>query len=71
MKKAFESKDTDKTGIITKEELTAVLKGLGEDVSEDVVNQMIVIMNTDCDHLDADNSMNFYDFVETYSDANL
>ena len=49
LKKAFEVMDANKDGVVTKEELTNLLKGLGEDVTDDVVDEMIKIADENGD----------------------
>ena len=49
LKKAFEVMDANKDGVVTKEELTQLLKGLGEDVTDDVVDEMIKIADENGD----------------------
>ena len=41
--------DANKDGVVTKEELKNLLKGLGEDVTDEVVDEMIAIADTNND----------------------
>jgi Ca2+-binding EF-hand superfamily protein len=41
--------DANKDGVVTKDELTTLLKGLGEDVTDDVVDEMIKIADENGD----------------------
>ena len=43
LKKAFEVMDTNKDGVVTRDELSTLLKNLGENVSDDVIDEMIKI----------------------------
>ena len=49
MKKAFEVMDSNKDGFVTKDELKTLLKGLGEDVTDEVINEMLNIADTNGD----------------------
>ena len=49
LKKAFDVMDANKDGVVTKEELKNLLKGLGEDVTDEVVDEMIAIADTNND----------------------
>lgn len=51
--------DANNDGVVEKEELQSLLKGLGEDVGEDVVNEMMQL--ADCD---GDGKVNFDEFVK-------
>ena len=41
--------DTNKDGVLSREELAALLKTLGEDVSDEVIDQMIKIADENGD----------------------
>ena len=41
--------DANKDGVVTKDELKTLLKGLGEDVTDEVVDEMISIADTNHD----------------------
>ena len=41
--------DANKDGVVTKEELTTLLKGLGEDVTDEVIDEMIKIADENGD----------------------
>ena len=43
LKKAFTVMDSNGDGVVTKDELKNLLKGLGEDVTDDIVDEMIKI----------------------------
>ena len=49
LRKAFDVMDANKDGVVTKEELKNLLKGLGEDVTDEVVDEMIAIADTNND----------------------
>ena len=49
LRKAFDVMDANKDGVVTKEELKTLLKGLGEDVTDDVVDEMIKVADTNGD----------------------
>ena len=49
LKKAFDVMDANKDGFVTKDELKSLLKGLGEDVTDEVVDEMISIADTNGD----------------------
>ena len=49
LKKAFDVMDANKDGVVTKDELKTLLKGLGEDVTDDVVDEMIKIADENGD----------------------
>ena len=59
LKKAFEVMDTNKDGFVTKDELKSLLKGLGEDVTDDVVDEMIKIADAN-----GDGKVDFNEFVQ-------
>ncbi len=49
LRKAFDVMDANKDGVVTKDELKNLLKGLGEDVTDEVVDEMISIADTNHD----------------------
>ena len=49
LKKAFDVMDENKDGQVTRDELKKLLQGLGEEVTDEVVNEMIAIADTDGD----------------------
>ena len=49
LKKAFNVMDSNGDGVVTKEELTTLLKGLGEEVTDDIVEEMIKIADENGD----------------------
>ena len=59
LKKAFEVLDENKDGVISKEELSKLLGGLGEDVTDDVVTEMMNLADTD-----GDGKVNFEEFCK-------
>ena len=59
LKKAFEVMDTNKDGVVTKDELMSLLKGLGEEVTDEVVDEMISIADEN-----GDGKIDFQEFVK-------
>ena len=59
LKKAFAVMDTNGDGVVTKEELKNLLKGLGEDVNDAVVDEMISIADDN-----KDGKIQFEEFVK-------
>ena len=58
LKKAFAVMDTNGDGVVTKDELKSLLKGLGEDVNDDVVDEMIKMADEN-----GDGKIQFQEFV--------
>lgn len=59
MKEAFEIFDKDKNGYITRDELQDVMKSLGEELSQEQLDEMM----RECD-LNGDNKVSFKEFVK-------
>ena len=59
LKKAFEVLDENKDGVISKDELSKLLGGLGEDVTDEVVTEMMNLADTD-----GDGKVNFDEFCK-------
>ena len=59
LKKAFAVLDENKDGVISKDELGKLLGGLGEDVTDDVVTEMMNLADTD-----GDGKVNFDEFCK-------
>ena len=59
LKKAFTVLDENKDGVISKDELAKLLGGLGEDVTDDVVTEMMNLADTD-----GDGKVNFDEFCK-------
>ena len=59
LKKAFAVMDTNGDGVVTKEELKNLLKGLGEEVNDEVVEEMIKIADEN-----GDGKIQFDEFVK-------
>ena len=49
LRKAFDVMDANKDGVVTKEELKNLLKGLGQDVTDKTVDDMIALIDTNND----------------------
>ena len=62
LKKAFAAIDANGDGVISKDELSTLLKGLGEDVGDDVVTEMMNLADTD-----GDGKVNFEEFCKAAS----
>ena len=58
LKAAFSQMDANGDGYVTKDELKAMLAGLGETVDEAVVNEMIAVADTN-----GDGKVDFNEFV--------
>ena len=58
LKKAFDVMDANKDGVVTKDELRTLLKGLGEEVTDEVVDEMINIADEN-----GDGKVQFEEFV--------
>ena len=59
LKKAFAVLDENKDGVISKDELAKLLGGLGEDVTDDVVTEMMNLADSD-----GDGKVNFEEFCK-------
>ncbi len=59
LKKAFDVMDANKDGEVTKDELKTLLKGLGEEVTDEVVDEMINIADEN-----GDGKVQFDEFVK-------
>ena len=62
LKKAFEAIDEDKNGVISKEELSSLLKGLGDEITDDDVEEMMEAAD-----IDEDGKVQFYEFCEMFA----
>ena len=58
--------DANKDGVVTKDELITLLKGLGEDVTDEVVDEMIKI----ADEI-GDGKIQFEEFVKASCEGNM
>ena len=66
LKKAFQVMDSNGDGVVTKDELKNLLKGLGEDVTDDIVDEMIKIADEN-----GDGKIQFEEFVTAATDGNM
>ena len=66
LRKAFEVMDANKDGQVTKEELKTLLSGLGEEVTDDVVDEMINIADDN-----GDGKVQFEEFVKAATSGNF
>ena len=66
LRKAFDVMDENKDGQVTKDELKKLLSGLGEEVTDEVVNEMINIADTD-----GDGKVNFEEFCKAATSGNM
>ncbi len=62
LRKAFDVMDENKDGQVTKDELKKLLQGLGEDVTDEIVNEMISIADDN-----GDGKVNFEEFCKAAS----
>ena len=58
--------DANKDGVVTKEELRQLLKGLGEEVTDEVVDEMINIADEN-----GDGKVQFEEFCKAASSGNM
>ena len=65
LRKAFDVMDANKDGVVTKEELKSLLKGLGEEVTDEVVDEMISVADTN-----HDGKVDFEEFCAASSSGN-
>ena len=63
LKKAFAVMDSNGDGVVTRDELKNLLKGLGEDVTDDIVDEMIKIADAN-----NDGKIQLEEFVKAASD---
>ena len=66
LKKAFEVMDANKDGVVTRDELKTLLKGLGESVTDEVVDEMIKIADEN-----NDGKIQFEEFVKAATEGNM
>ena len=59
LRKAFDVMDENKDGTVSKEELKQLLSGMGEEVTDDVINEMISIADEN-----GDGKVDFEEFVK-------
>ena len=62
LKKAFAVMDKNGDGVVEKDELRTLLQGLGEDVTEEVIDEMIKIADTN-----GDGKVDFNEFCKAAS----
>ena len=66
LKAAFTTMDENKDGQITADELKKLLTGLGEKVTDEVVEEMIGLADQD-----GDNKVNFKEFCDAATSGNM
>ena len=66
LKKAFDVMDANNDGQVTKEELKSLLQGLGEEVTDEIVNEMISIADEN-----GDGKVNFEEFCKAATSGAL
>ena len=66
LKKAFDVMDENKDGQVTREELKKLLSGLGEEVTDEVVEEMINIADEN-----GDGKVNFDEFCKAATEGNM
>ena len=59
LRKAFDVMDANKDGVVTPDELRTLLTGLGEEVTDDIINEMIKVADTN-----GDGKVDFEEFVK-------
>ena len=64
LRKAFSAMDANGDGVVEKDELKNLLKGLGEDVNDAVVDEMMALADTD-----GDGKVNFEEFVKAATEG--
>ena len=64
LKKAFDVMDANKDGVVTRDELKSLLKGLGEEVTDEIVDEMINIADSN-----NDGKIQFEEFCKFCSDS--
>ena len=65
LKKAFDVMDENKDGVVTREELKKLLSGLGEEVDDSIVDEMISIADEN-----NDGKVDFNEFVKAATAGN-
>ena len=66
LRKAFDVMDANKDGVVTKDELKTLLSGLGEDVTDEVVDEMIKIADEN-----GDGKIQFEEFCKAATSGNM
>ena len=63
LRKAFDVMDANKDGVVTPDELRQLLTGLGEEVNDDIINEMIKVADTN-----GDGKVDFEEFCKASSE---
>lgn len=66
LRKAFDVMDENKDGQVTKDELKKLLQGLGEEVNDEIVDEMINIADEN-----GDGKVNFEEFCKAATSGNM
>ena len=66
LRKAFDNMDTNKDGVVTKDELITLLKSLGEFDTDEAVDELIKVVD-----LNVDGKVQFEEFVKASTQGDI